>query len=91
MGARAERRFEQEQTYREAFIRAGLACEIERLEFEVSFAGIIEWFRIRWLPVISPDRAEPASQMLYHLARQLSDRRFILEEKLLIGHRSKAV
>ncbi|MGH7948677.1 MAG: hypothetical protein ACREQF_05595, partial [Candidatus Binataceae bacterium] len=86
--ARAEssRRLDTE-THHAAFAAAGLSVEERAAPFTVTWQGVVEWVRVRWLEVASADERTSAESVLTEIGCECADASFDLAEKMLIGRK----
>jgi ubiquinone/menaquinone biosynthesis C-methylase UbiE len=73
--------------FQRAFAQAGLRVEERAAPFTVDRAGIEEWMRIRWMPLVPVDQRERADAMLSELANAATSESLTLNESLIIGKR----
>lgn len=79
-------RGEREEACREAFARAGLTTERRSAPFELGWADIEEWIRLRWLSVAEPQaRALAEAVLARNRTRIEPDLTITIAEPLLLG------
>lgn len=76
--------------YREAFAQAGLLFEERAAAFEINWADIAEWIRIRWFPVMPPEDRPAVDRMLTDIEASAPSRAFTMAEPFVIGRRAAA-
>jgi SAM-dependent methyltransferase len=74
--------------HRAALTDAGLATEQRMVSFRVSWAGIVEWIRLRWLVYASDDERAKAEAILSAIPAEVTQRSFDVTEDLLIGRKA---
>lgn len=78
---------ESEQLHRRAFEGAGLRIEIRSARFEISWAGVEEWVRLRWLPFATAQEEAEVARVFSEIAAAADRGPIALEELLLLGRR----
>ena len=84
LSSRAGDRAVDEQRSRETFERAGLSVESRAAHFTVSWPGIVEWIRLRWLTVASGENRTRVADLIEELGAT-SEGPIALEERLMLG------
>ncbi|HTY54900.1 MAG TPA: class I SAM-dependent methyltransferase [Candidatus Binataceae bacterium] len=78
-----------EQRYREAYEAAGLTAELRNARFAVSWPGIEEWIRLRWLTLTNESERFEAEQILKSVRPPDSASATLqFHEPLLIGRKA---
>jgi hypothetical protein len=74
-----------EKQSREAFEQAGLTVETRAARFTVSWPGIVEWIRLRWMTVADDQNRGLVAKVLADVEGQARGRSVELEEGLILG------
>lgn len=77
-----------EERHREAFAAAGLSVETISPTFEAGWSAIEEWVHLRWMPVAANEERATIERVLAEVRTIVGERRFTLEERILLGRRS---
>ena len=88
-GRRAGRRLapHDRELSRTAYEAAGFAPEYRRFEFVVSGAELVEWYRIRWIPVLDDSLKAAADTILDQLLAMRGAEQFATSETLVLARR----
>lgn len=78
---------ESEALHREAFRQARLRIETRRVRFAISWAGVEEWVRLRWLPFATEAEKAEVARAFSEIAAGTDRGLIALEERLLLGRR----
>jgi SAM-dependent methyltransferase len=73
--------------HRAAFAAAGLTIEQRSVPFRISWAGIVEWIRLRWLVYASEQERARAEAILAAVPSEVAQRSFEITEDLLVGRK----
>ena len=80
-----------EERSRDAFEQAGLSVESRTARFTVSWPGITEWIRLRWMTVASDRNRRLVAQLLADVEHESAGCSVNLEERLILGRPRLAV
>jgi len=86
-GGSVRRSNDREELSPGAFEAAGFALGWKRLPFAVTGAELVEWYRIRWLPIIDEALRGAAEQVLAQLLAARGTERFQTSETVVLARR----
>ncbi len=77
-----------EERFRTAFERSKLVFTTRQAPFTISWPDIVEWIRIRWVPVVPESDRAAIEPMLAEISATASERTFSMIESLAIGRKN---
>jgi ubiquinone/menaquinone biosynthesis C-methylase UbiE len=77
-----------EERFRSAFERSKLDFTTRHAPFTISWPDIVQWIRIRWIPVVPESDRGPIEPILAEISSTARERTFSMVESLAIGRKS---
>jgi SAM-dependent methyltransferase len=77
-----------EERFRAAFERSRLVFTTREAPFTITWSDVVEWIRIRWIPVIPESERGAIEPMLAEISARENERTFSLVESLAIGRKN---
>jgi ubiquinone/menaquinone biosynthesis C-methylase UbiE len=77
-----------EERFRAAFERSKLVFTTREAPFTISWPDIVEWIRIRWIPVVPESERAAIEPTLAEISATARERTFSLVESLAIGRKN---